>query len=186
MNFDNQQFSEKTLKGFLLKNIDLNTKNPTIQTLNLFFINRVDQFWVDVIEPLRQEGKFDGNKINWYFEIYKEGIEARKVGANPFTFIEIKEECIQNIVNFYENKTLKQYIELGTSFLSNSYTLLSSWVRDQLVLLRLEYIYYSDKPGDWIKRAEEEENGIMKKQSDMIPGLMDVINNIGLIMSRRV
>nr|QBK87132.1 MAG: uncharacterized protein LCMAC201_00340 [Marseillevirus LCMAC201] len=182
---DNQQFSEKTLKGFLLKGIDPNSKNPAVQSLNIFCIHRVDKFWVDVIEPLCQKGTFDGNKINWYFEIYKEGIEAHKVSANPFTFIEIKEEQIRDVIKFYDNKTLKQYLELGTSFLSNSYTLLSSWVRDQMVLLRLEHIYSSENPCDWIICAETEEHGIMKQQP-IIPGLMDIVNNISLIMSRKV
>ena len=183
---DNQQFSEKTLKGFLLKNIDLNTQNPAIRNLNQFLIQRVDKFWVDIVEPLHQQEKFNGNKINWYFEIYKEGIEAHKVAANPFTFFEITEKQIHDIVKFYKDKTLREYIELGTSFLSNSYSVLSSWVRDQLVLLRLEHIYASEKPSDWIIRAEAEEQGIMKQQPDVVPGLMDVVNNISLIMSRRV
>lgn len=183
---ENQNFSEKTLKGFLLKNIELNSKNQTIQELNKFLIERVDEFWDQIVVPLQEQRAFDGNKINWYFEIYKEGLDARRLGDHPFTFVEIKQDQVQELVNFYKDKTLKQYIMLGTSFLSNSYTMLSSWIRDQMVLLRLKEIYSSSLPVDWIKRAEEEEHGVMDQKPDQIKGLTDVLMNIQLIISRQV
>jgi len=184
---ENQQFSEKTLKGFLLKNVSPNTNNnPAIQQLNNFLVQRVDTFWDQVIKPLQSNGTFDGNKINWYFEIYKEGLDARKLGTNPFTFAEIRDDQVQKLVEFYKDMTLREYIALGTSFLSNSYSMLTAWIRDQMVLLRLEHIYSSTNPLDWIHRAEEEENGIMAQKPDQVEGLIDVINNIGLIMSHRV
>jgi hypothetical protein len=183
---DNQQFSEKTLKGFLLKNLDLGNNNPSVQQLNAFLVKRVDEFWDQVVVPLCSDDKFDGNKINWYFEIYKEGLDARRLGAHPFTFFEIQESEIRKLVDFYNGKTLNEYIELGTSFLSNSYSMLTAWIRDQMVHLRLEHIYSSTNPVDWINRAEEEEKGIMDKKPDQVEGMVEVINNIGLIMSRRV
>lgn len=190
MNFpclENQTFSEKTLKGFLLKNVDANVKNnPSIQELNRFLIQRVDTFWDNVVVPLQESGNFDGNKINWYFEIYKEGVDARKLGANKFQFGSVTNEQVYELVQLYKDKTLTEYIELGTCYLANSYSMLTSWVRDQMILIRLEHIYYSENPVDWIKRAEEEEQGVMSKKPDQIDGLMDIITNIGSLMSRKI
>jgi len=182
---NNQQFSEKTLKGFLLKNVDPTTTSPIVQLLNQYLIQRVDIFWNTVIVPLCKETKFNGNKINWYFEIYKEGLEAHKVNAHPFTFVNVSEEKIKEIVNFFEEKTILQYLELGTSFLSNCFSLLSSWYRDQLVLTRLKHIYYGDDPYQWILRAEAEEHGVMK-QRVAVKEVADIIRTIELIISRRI
>ncbi len=182
----NQQFSEKTLKGFLLKNVDPNAKSEDIQELNKFLVARVDAFWDVVMVPLRKAENFNGNKLNWYFEIYKEGVEAYKVKENPFTFLRISQEEIAEIVKFYDGKILLEYVDLGVSFLSNTYTLLTSWIRDEMIMMRLEHIYSSSDPYDWIVRAEKEEYGVMMQKPTSIPGLVDVINNIGLIMSRRV
>ena len=184
---DNQQFSEKTLKGFLLKNVDPNTNgNPALQQLNAYLVKRVDEFWTTVVEPLRKDGSFDGNKINWYFEIYKEGLDARRLGANRFDFVDISEQQVRDLVASFDGKTLSEYIGLGTSYLSNSYSMLSAWIRDQMVLLRLEHIYSSEDPLDWIRRAEAEEEGVMAKKPDQVEGLIEVLNNISLIISRRV
>ena len=62
---DNQQFSEKTLKGFLLKNVDPNAKSPAVRQLNNFLVKRVDTFWDQVIIPIRNNGTFDGNKTHF-------------------------------------------------------------------------------------------------------------------------
>ena len=124
--------------------------------------------------------------MNWYFEVYKEGVEARRVIDNPFSFVNITQEQIMEIVKFFQGKTIVQYCELGTSFLSNCYSLLSSWYRDQLVVFRLKNIYHSEDPYDWIVTAEAEERGKMSEKPEIITGLPDIINNIGLIMSKRV
>ena len=183
---ENQKFSEKALKGFLLKNVDPTTKDPAIQELNNYLVERVDTFWDTVVTPLSANGRFDGNKINWYFEIYKEGLEAQKLHSHPFTFINITQEQIDQLIKLFEGRTLREYLELGTSFLSNSYTLLSASLRDQLILTRLKHIYNSDHPVDWICQAEEEEEGIMKQTGENSEELISILNNISLIISRRV
>ena len=185
-NLDNQNYSETTLKGFLLKNVDPKTSDPNVRELNNFLVKRVDRFWEEVIVPLRNNKHFDGNKINWYFQIYKEGHDARKLANHPFTFASIDRKTVEDLTNYLREKTVTEYLELGTSFLSNSFTLLSSWLRDQLVYKRLQTIYVSDDPCDWILRAEEEENGTMSDNTCDIDGLTNVIRNIGTLMSRRV
>ena len=95
---DNQQFSDQTLKGFLLKNIDPSTQqDPAVQILNQYLVKRVDNFWDQVIIPLRNAKEFDGNKVNYYFELYKEGLEARRVLANPFPFLSVSDDKIKEI-----------------------------------------------------------------------------------------
>jgi len=183
---ENQQFSDSTLKGFLLKNVDTSTKNPAVKQLNEYIVKRVDTFWDLVVTPMREKGTFNGNKINWYFEIYKEGIEARRVINNPFSFINVTLEQIKEVVKFFKDKSVVEYCELGTSFLSSCYSLLSFWYRDQLVIFRLEKIYNSDNPIVWIITAEKEEHGAMTEKQTSIPELENVIKNIGLILSKRV
>ena len=184
-NPENQTFTDSTLKGFLLKNVDNSNTDPAVVELNKYLVQRVDTFWDQVVVPLRKAGNFNGNKINWYYEVYKEGVEARRVRDNQFTFITIDTEKIQEIMKFFQNKTVVQYCELGTSFLSNCHMVLSSWYRDQLVMFRLEKIYSSEDPLDWILTAEKEERGAMSQKPVIIEGLESVINNITLLMSRR-
>lgn len=181
-----QQFSEKTLKGFLLKNVDIGSKDSTIYLLNEFLIKRVDEFWDSVVIPLKALSKFNGNKINWYFEIYKEGLEARKVAKNPFLFVGITTDKIQSMVVFFKEKSPLEYIDLGTSFLSNCFSLLTSWYRDQLILKRLKTIYSSNSPHEWILTAEKEEHGIMSEQVTSIPEVAAILNTIKLILSKRI
>lgn len=186
---DNQQFSEKTLKGFLLKNVNPNTKIPAVHQLNKFLVERVDKFWDDVVVPLQKDNHFDGNKIQWYFEIYKEGHEAKKVKNHPFIYLETSQDKLEELISTFQGKTVEEYIDFGTSYLSNAYTLLTSWKRDMLVLKRLETIYSSSNPCHWIYAAEKDEkneNGVMRGIDCGIKGLDDVTNNIGLIISRRV
>lgn len=181
-----QTFSETTLKGILLNNVDRKSKDPHIIILNKYLISRVDHFWDNVVVPLKNEGVFDGNKINWYFQIYKEGYEAKKVHNNKTLFNLSKDE-IQNLVDFLKDKTLNEYLELGTSFLANSYALLTSWIRDQMIVERLEYIYIGDDPVIWVHKAEKEEEYMASNfDKDIVPGLNDILKNVGLIISRRV
>jgi hypothetical protein len=184
----NQKFNDNDLKGFLLKNLDKNTTNPSIQLLNKFLISRVNTFWEYVVLPLKKLDKFDGNKINWYFEIYKEGLQAKKLNNLSQQYInlfDISHEQIIQLINFYKNKDIFEYIDLGTSFLTNTYTLLNAWSRDQLLQLRLKHIYFSDLPFEWILYAQQEEKGIMIEKPK-IDGLTDILNNINLIISKRV
>lgn len=182
---ENQKFSEKTLKGFLLKNLEQNPKSDGDKALNYHLIKRVDEFWDKVVTPLQSSDNFDGNKINWYYEIYKEGLEAKKLAVQPIVLYNISENTISEIITLFKDRTLGEYLELGTSFLSNVYAILSSRIRDQMVQVRLKHIYYSENPRDWVTRAEDEENGVMNQQPENIKDLVDIVNNISLIISRR-
>jgi hypothetical protein len=183
---ENQDFDDNNLKGFLLTNLDHKNKHPNVLIINDFLLKRVDLFWDSVVLPLRKLNKFDPNKIKWYYEVYKEGIEANKVSKNSFQFLNIDDKCITNIVNFYKNKSFEEYLSLGTSFLSNSYMILSAWYRDQLILQRLQNIYKSDDAYEWILEAEKEEHGLMSKNTFNVPEITEILQNINLIISRRV
>ena len=184
--WSNQEFSERTLKGALLNNVDLKTENPTIQRLNHYLVKRVDEFWDTVVVPLKKIDRFDGNKIKWYFDVYKEGIDARKLSENPFAFISVTDEVVTEIVEFYKDKTLTDYINLGNSFLTNTFMLLSSALRDRLVLYRREHIYSSTEPYEWIIKAEDEERGAMEHKGNLPNGVEDILKNIGLLKQKRV
>lgn len=183
---DNQDFSDTTLKGFLLKGIDKKSDNPTILALNKILTAQVDRFWEAVVIPLRKSKQLNGNKINWYFQIYKEGYEARKLAVHPFTAMTCDEATVKGIIEEFKDKTLPEYIELGTSYLANAAAILNAWTRDQTLLKRLATIYSSDQPHEWIIAAEREERGIMKDTAGNVPGLRETLNNITILMAKRV
>lgn len=180
---DNQQFSEKTLKGYLLKNCNPNATDPSEKALNVFLTGRVDKFWDDVVNPLRKYHSFDGNKIAWYFEIYKEGMEARKLGNGCSNGSTGDDEQVQKIVAHLEKKTIMEYIELGKSFLCNAHMVLIAYKRDKQLLHRLRHIYASDSPVDWITTADREEKGLMNMVEDLTP-VNNIIRNIGMLITR--
>jgi hypothetical protein len=180
----NQEFSDSTLKGLLLANVDRTTQNETVLTLNKILIKRVDTFWEKIVIPLKSQKKFDGNKIKWYFSIYREGLEARKTITTPFLFLNVTSSDIEHVLAFYKNKTLAQYLDFGICFLSNTLSLLTNWSRDNLMIKRLEKIYTTDNPLQWITTAEAEEHGAMSDKGEF-PEIFSIINNIQLIMSRR-
>lgn len=183
---ENQDFSDSTLKGFLLKGIDKKSDNPTIIAINKILIAQVDRFWESVVIPLRKSKRLNGNKINWYFQIYKEGYEARKLVLHPFTAMTCDEATVKSIIAGFQGKTLTEYIELGTSHLANAAAILNAWVRDQTLLMRLKTVYNSDSPHEWIITAEKEENGVMKDTHGNIPGLRETLNNISILLAKRV
>ena len=181
-----QTINDNNLRGFLLKNVNSQTQHPHEKLLNQFLENRVNMFFTSVVEPLRTMNHFNQDKIQWYFAIYKEGLEAYKVQANPFTFLNVSRDQINEIVLFLKDKDLLALCELGASFLTNAYTALTGYFRDQLVLVRLDTIYKSDKPVDWILIAEKEEDGLMKQNVDTVPEVHDVIQKITFLMNKRV
>ena len=183
---ENQEFSETTLKGFLLKNIDRKTDNPTILAINKILIAQVDRFWEAIVVPLRKSKQLNGNKINWYFQIYKEGYEARKLALHPFTAMVCDEATVKSIIESFKDKTLTEYIELGTSYLANAASILNAWIRDQTLLKRLATVYKSDNPYDWVIAAEKEEHGVMKESVGNVPGLRETLNNITILLAKRV
>lgn len=183
---NDQNFSDKTLKGFLLKNVDPNPANVHIQNLNKYLIDRVDNFWKDVVIPLRNMNRFDGNKINWYFEIYREGLESQKLIDNPFNYLQSDEQKFEELVSFLSGKSLLEYLTLGTSFLTNTFAFLTSRVRDTMMLKRKEIIYVSNEPVNWIIKAEEEEHGLMTNCYGDDKRVQQIINNISLIIARKV
>jgi len=181
-----QKFSDSTLKSFILKNVDFSTKNPVIKELNAFLIERVNTFWDLVVVRLQKSDNFDGNKMNWYFDIYKEGIEAKKLKNNPFLMADIPEAKIAETILTLVEKTVLEYVQLGSTFLANSFALLSAYLRDKMIMLRLEHIYVSDDPYEWILAAEKEEHGKMSEKPADFDQVYNILNNINLIISKRV
>lgn len=182
-----QQFSEKTLKGFLMKNVQPGAQDPRVKDLNSYLVARVDRFWDDVAVPLIKNGVFNPEKIVWYYEIYKEGIEARRVNQNPFVHVPVTQEIIDNIVDELLVLNVPELCDLGGTYLSSAYTVLCSWYRDELISKRYRLLYVSENPVDWITSAQAEEDGLMMMSAtEGKPEVTDLLTRIGLIISRRV
>ena len=179
-----QDYTEQTLKKFLLDNLSNVPGNPTLSAMDLYLTNRVNTFWTRVAKPLKEKDTFDGNKIKWYFEIYKEGVRAHAMKQNPFVYLVITPENIEGLLKIFKEKTLIDYIGLGTSFLSDAYSLMLAWSRDQRLIKRLETIYASENPLDWILAAEREEAGVMRETATSYPEIQSIMNNIQLVLSK--
>lgn len=182
-----QTYTDTTLKGFILRNLRPNPNNdPALKAANDYLNTSVDNFWNDVVVPLREKGSFVPDKINWYFEIYKEALEVRKANAVPFPFGMVGDSEVDEIKEMFENAEMKDYIEMGTSTLSTVYSLLTNWLTRKASAMRLEKLYYSNTPVDWILKAEEEEHGIMSQKPSGTEDIMPILSKIGLIMSMKL
>jgi len=180
---DKQTPSEKTLKGFLLKNVDYTATEPIIKELNEFLIGRVDKFWEQVVIPLQEINRFDYNKLQWYFDLYKEGIDVH--AKNSFDYVEITTENVERLMNFLKPLTLTQYASLGPSFLANSFSVLSYALRQILLQYRAKNLYCYNNPVEWIITAEDNPK-LLEQASADVNDLIKIINNVGLLMSRKV
>jgi hypothetical protein len=181
---DEQEFSEQTLKGYLLKNVDPTNTNPIVQKINKYLTDRVELFWVEVVGPLREQNRFDPNKLMWYYEIYREGLDANKLVNNKLNLFEFNRKQVEELVKYFESLTFEQHLQLGTSILSNSYMLLSSWLRDDGLVYRYNSIYKDHQPHEWIIMCEDTPD--IMKNSDTVAALPTVLKNISLIIAKRL
>jgi len=177
------QLKENLFKDLSCKGLQ---NSELLEILNNHINEKLERFWEKVVIPLEQEGLFNPNKLRWYFEVYKEGIEANRVINNIFPFINISDNVVNDIISFYNHKTIEEYMELGSTYLSNTFMVLSAWYRNQMIMKRLKYIYKSEKPVEWIKEAEKEEWGKMTETVTLSPELYKIMENIKILCGTNI
>lgn len=184
INPDTQDLSTNQIKKLLTKNLS-KSDDDRVKLLNSYILVLIENFCEHIVEPLKTSNTYDNNKTMWYFQIYKEGLEAKKMLKNisDFDFLEIKESQIQKLVAFLSNKDILEYCELGSSFLGKAFTLISAWYRDKLLYNRLKTIYESDIPTDWIKNAEYKDK-IMDLNINNLPELKLIMENLNIIIGK--
>lgn len=141
--------------------VNLPQENPESKGLRDFLLERVANFYKDVVEPMNErDSTFPMGKTRFFFEIYKEGLEANKL-YNDHTFSKfftITEEEVNNLVAFVNKTDFKQLCELGSSFVINSFFTLQNWCRDIFLIERYSLVYGNgSKPLDWIDAVVENE-----------------------------
>ena len=187
---EEQTYTDNNLKGFLLSknNIHMfkNSNDTLIQEGVTVYENRVDNFMKDVVEPLKQENKLNVDKLQWYYEIYKEAQEARKVKTQSLFDKDISHELIQSLIQTLKDKNVEELLSYGTSYISTAFSLISSWYRDMMILSRLDTLYYSEDPVEWIKKAEENEKDIMEINVDSDPSTRQLLHKMSLIMKLKI
>lgn len=182
-----QNYTDSNLRGFLLKGLKPNQgKNPDIAAANEYLTDSVDRFWRDIVEPLREKESFNPDKILWYFEIYKEGLEIRRAAEKPCRFGQILDSDVEEIKKEFFELEFKDYLDLGNTYLANVYTVLTRWLGNRASKMRLANIYNSDAPVEWILTAEKEERGLMEQKPEGTDDIMPIIGKIGLIISMKL
>jgi len=184
INPDTQELSTNQIKKLLTKNLS-KSDDDRVKLLNSYILVLIENFCDQVVDPLKNINQFDNNKTLWYFQIYKEGLEAKKLLKHntEFEFLEIKENQIQKLVDFLASKDIIEYCELGSGFLGKAFTLISSWYRDKLLYNRLQTIYQSENPIDWIKNAEYKDK-IMELNINNLPELKLIMDNLNIIIGK--
>lgn len=184
INPDTQELSTNQIKKLLTKNLS-KSDDDRVKLLNSYILVLIENFCDQVVDPLKNINQFDNNKTLWYFQIYKEGLEAKKLLKHntEFEFLEIKENQIQKLVDFLSSKDIIEYCELGSGFLGKAFTLISAWYRDKLLYNRLKTIYQSENPIDWIKNAEYKDK-IMELNINNLPELKLIMDNLNIIIGK--
>lgn len=171
------------MNRLLTKNVDLRSQDPKVIDVNNFITERVNTFLNEVVDEIPD---FDCNKLEWYFEIYKEGLEIHKFLNNNHPMIQITGQNIRSITEYFAGKTIEEYLALGLNYLTTVYSVLSTFIRNELINHRAATIYLTNNPVEWIKTAVSEERGEMSKKPEELEDVINVVSNIGLIISRRV
>lgn len=177
-----QEYTDDMIRGIIQQSWNVNTMTDEIKdVLN----TRLEAFMNEVVTPLRSMKVFDANKTHWYWAVYKEGIEAKKAQKTTFSKDYMPESLINKIVKDHEKKTVTELIELGTGYLSSLFSTITGFHRDNLIIQRLNVLYYSANPVDWIL-ASEKENGVMETNVMSHPETSQLLSNISMIMKHRV
>ena len=189
INPDKQRLSLAALRAQLLKNlINIPSNVPehkavVYREINKFLESKVDKFLLLVNYDTLEN--FNPNKIEWYYEIYKEGLEvSASLGPIMDNDLEIK---VKEIIDFLSPKSITEFCEMGSTRLSEYFVVLSSWCRDKLIEHRRKTIYNSLDPLMWIKNAEDQDQGAMMFTIQHLDKDMPfILDKIQLLKSRKI
>lgn len=173
----------ENVKNMLLVNLPQET--PETKSLCDFLLERIENFYLDVIKPMTErDSSFPMSKTHLFFEIYKEGLEANKLYDNSSfsKFITITQSEVDNLVNTINNESFKQLCERGSSFIANSFYTIQNWYRDVAVINRYSLVYGNgNTPLDWIDMYMDNER-IFNGVSEFPIDVKKAIDKLTLIM----
>lgn len=147
--------------------------------------NLIADFINDIIEPLRKTNELMNTKILWYYTIYKEAKEAKRVKDKLYNGLDEKEvECLIDNLN---KKTFDEMInEYGTICLVRYFYIIVSYHKHNLLQLRGKTIYNSDRPIDWIKNTEKNQQEMSKMDVYNHPNTKNLLDKLLCIVSLKL
>lgn len=178
INPDKQKLSEASVKKMLLKNlIPIKAANGDERKLQVY--TEINNFLKERVETFLKILPEDTNpnKIEWYFEIYKEGYDI----LNENKLSKRSEEEIKDLIASFKNKSITDYCKMGSCFLADVFATLSAYYRDKLLEDRLKTVYTCSDPKVWFENAEE--LTVTKIEDPDVALILDIIQ---LLKSRKV
>ena len=142
------------IKKRLIGNIDQNSADNRVRILHKYLSNLVDSFYEKVIIPLQAEKKFMADHLEYYYEIYKEGVEVDKITKSNFN--EPQKEMVEKLIAELKKKSFEELIHLGTTYLADCSKIITQWHRFELFRKRYSRIYNNEHPHMWILNAQHE------------------------------
>jgi len=145
----------------------------------------IDDFIQDIIEPLRTKNQLVNTKILWYYNIYKEAKEAKRIKNKSYNGLDEKE--VEKLIELLNKKSFKEMVnEFGTNCLVNYFYIIISYHKHNLLQLREKTIYSSDTPIDWIKNTEKNQEELTKMDIYNHPNTKNLLEKLLCIVSLKL
>jgi len=175
------------IKGVLLQHVNKFSNSKDALTHKGIDIakKQADTFINEVIQPLMEQDSFDPNKITWYYAIYKEAKNAKKIKELDFFGDPFYKNSIHRLIEELNGKSIEDLLTYGTSYLATAYSLISSYNRDMLAVARLDTLYKGDDPLQWIKNAETNQD-ILQYNIDSDENTKELLHHLSLILNLRL
>lgn len=151
-------------------------QNDELMDIRQNLMDRIDTFISDVVMKL--DNVTVENSL-YFFEIYKEGLEAIKLTETEYHPIDFNEHSVRRIINLLKGLTLTEMSNLGLVYLSDCYTLLTGYLRNKVTKMRYDTIYSVSPPNEWIAKISSVTKEEMAEFVDQ--DVQEIIQNIKII-----
>lgn len=155
-----ETIEDSQIKNSIIMNLP-KPGNPVTDPLRTACLAMVETFFRDIVQPMRERGGYPVSKTNWFFSLYREGIEATRLATqrNIFSdYVTIDKLAIESLVQRVNDTPLDELYGYGASFTANAMNVINGWYRDQAVLERYNLIYSTGDPLTWIDVISENES----------------------------
>jgi hypothetical protein len=98
------------------------------------------------------------------FNVYSQGTSAIASLAKPFNPIEITEESVNKVIDYFKDLEIDEYYNLGQRFIQDSFVVVSSWFRDISLQKAVDLVYNKYQPFEWVEQLES-----LKDELDVVP-----------------
>jgi len=147
--------------------------DPRVKKARVYIESQIEKFIEQVVVPLGND--FDFKNLDKYWGIYREGCESRKI--QPVIFNRPSQEQINQLIVLLNTDNIENLFSMGYTFLSDAYTTLNVYIREEMTKKRLETCFKSDNPVDWVKNFTPIEFDPLHKK---------IIENLGVLLQLKI